>query len=391
MLNFSYHNPTRLVFGRGAEAQAGAVIRETLGASGKVLVLYGGGSARRTGLLDAVTQSLEEAGFMVIEKGGVQPNPRMNFVRDTVDWIRDQGIKAVVAVGGGSVIDTAKAVALGIEYEADAWDFFDGSAKPEKALPIFAVLSIPAAGSEQSIRAVLTHHGEKVGIGTELIRPKAAFINPERFSTLPPNQVSAGVLDMFSHILERYFSKTEHTEYVDGQAEAALRTILAFGPKVLADRNDYDAWCQIGLAGSFAHNGYFGLGREEDWACHAIEHEISGWNEAVVHGAGLAVVIPAWMRYVAPFAPARFLQFARNVMGVTVEDTDEAVIRLGIAKFMSWLQSMHLSTTLEALGIGDCPIESLARHAVRKGPIGHLKSLTGDDVLAILMLAKSGK
>ena len=390
MLNFSYHNPTRLVFGRGAEAQAGAVIRETLGASGKVLVLYGGGSARRTGLLDAVTQSLEEAGFMVIEKGGVQPNPRMNFVRDTVDWIRDQGIKAVVAVGGGSVIDTAKAVALGIEYEGDAWDFFDGSAKPEKALPIFAVLSIPAAGSEQSIRAVLTHHGEKVGIGTELIRPKAAFINPERFSTLPPNQISAGVIDMFSHILERYFSNTEHTEYVDGQAEAALRTILAFGPKVLADRNDYDAWCQIGLAGSFAHNGYFGLGREEDWACHAIEHEISGWNEAVVHGAGLAVVIPAWMRYVAPFAPARFLQFARNVMGVTVEDTDEAVIRLGIAKFMSWLQSMHLSTTLEALGIGDCPIESLARHAVRKGPIGHLKSLTGDDVLAILMLAKSG-
>ena len=390
MLNFSYHNPTRLVFGRGAEAQAGAVIRETLGASGKVLVLYGGGSARRTGLLDAVTQSLEEAGFMVIEKGGVQPNPRMNFVRDTVDWIRDQGIKAVVAVGGGSVIDTAKAVALGIEYEGDAWDFFDGSAKPEKALPIFAVLSIPAAGSEQSIRAVLTHHGEKVGIGTELIRPKAAFINPERFSTLPPNQISAGVIDMFSHILERYFSNTEHTEYVDGQAEAALRTILAFGPKVLADRNDYDAWCQIGLAGSFAHNGYFGLGREEDWACHAIEHEISGWNEAVVHGAGLAVVIPAWMRYVAPFAPARFLQFARNVMGVTVEDTDEAVIRLGIAKFMSWLQSMHLSTTLAALGIGDCPIESLARHAVRKGPIGHLKSLTGDDVLAILMLAKSG-
>lgn len=391
MLNFSYHNPTRLVFGRDAEAQAGDVIRETLGASGKVLVLYGGGSARRTGLLGTVTKSLEDAGFMVIEKGGVQPNPRMNFVRDTVDWIRDQGIKAVVAVGGGSVIDTAKAVALGIEYEDDAWDFFTGEAKPEKALPVFAVLSIPAAGSEQSTRAVLTHHGEKVGIGAECIRPKAAFVNPARFETLPPNQISAGVVDMFSHILERYFSNTEHTEYVDAQAEAALRTILAFGPRVLADRTDYDAWCQIGLAGSFAHNGYFGLGREEDWASHAIEHEISGWNEAVVHGAGLAVVIPAWMRYVAPYAPGRFLQFARNVMGVTVDDSDEAVIRLGIAKFISWLQSMRLATTLEALGIGDCPIESLARHAVRKGPVGHLKPLGADDVLAILMLAKSGK
>lgn len=244
MLNFSYHNPTRLVFGRDAETQTGAVIRETLGKSGKVLVLYGGGSARRTGLLDAVRSSLEEAGFTVIEKGGVQPNPRMNFVRDTVDWIRDQAIKAVVAVGGGSVIDTAKAVAIGVEYEGDSWDFFTGEAVPEKALPVFAVLSIPAAGSEQSTRAVITHHGDKIGIGSPLIRPRAALINPARFATLPALQISAGVVDMFSHILERYFSNTEHTEFVDGQAEAALRTILEFGPKVLSNPKDYDAWCQ---------------------------------------------------------------------------------------------------------------------------------------------------
>lgn len=396
MLNFSYHNPTRLVFGRDAETQTGAVIRETLGKSGKVLVLYGGGSARRTGLLDAVRSSLEEAGFTVIEKGGVQPNPRMNFVRDTVDWIRDQAIKAVVAVGGGSVIDTAKAVAIGVEYEGDSWDFFTGEAVPEKALPVFAVLSIPAAGSEQSTRAVITHHGDKIGIGSPLIRPRAAFINPARFATLPALQISAGVVDMFSHILERYFSNTEHTEFVDGQAEAALRTILEFGPKVLSNPKDYDAWCQIGLAGSFAHNGYFGLGREEDWACHAIEHEISGWNEAVVHGAGLAVVIPAWMRYVSQFAPARFAAFSRRVMGVAdttdgEKRSEAAVIALGIAKFISWLQQMKLATTLESLGIGDCPIESLARHAVRKGPIGRLKHLSEDDVLAILTAAKSGK
>ncbi len=390
MLNFSYHNPTRLVFGRGAEERTGEVVRESLGCAGKVLVLYGGGSARRTGLLDRVLKSLEREGFMAIEKGGVQPNPRMNFVRDTIDWIRDQGVKAIIAVGGGSVIDTAKAVAVGVEYEGDAWDFFEGKASPKQALPVFAVLSIPGAGSEQSARAVLTHHGDKVGIGSGLIRPRAAIINPQWFSSVPPNHIAAGVVDMLSHILERYFSKTTHTEFVDGQAEAAMRTILDFGPKVLADRQDYDAWSQIAMAGSFAHNGYFGLGREEDWACHGIEHEISGWNEAVVHGAGLAVVIPAWMRYVSGFAPERFLQFSRNVMNITADDADEAVIRQGIEKLVAWLEKMGLSTSLDALGIGDCPIASLARHAARGGKLGALKPLDSNDVLAILELAKSG-
>ena len=260
MLNFSYANPTRLVFGRSAEHEVGRVMTSILGRPGKVLVLFGGGSAHRTGILEAVEDSLQESGFAVIEMGGVQPNPRMGFVRDTIDWVRDQGIRAVVAVGGGSVIDTAKAVAAGLEYEGDAWDFFAGRAQVEWALPVFAVLTIPAAGSEQSIRAVITHHGTKTGIGSEHIRPKAAFINPERFLTLPAIHISAGVCDMLSHICERYFSNTAATDFVDGQAEAALRTIIKFGPKVLADPSNYDAWCQIGLAGSFAHNGIFGLG-----------------------------------------------------------------------------------------------------------------------------------
>ena len=211
MLNFSYANPTRLVFGRSAEHEVGRVMTSILGRPGKVLVLFGGGSAHRTGILEAVEDSLQESGFAVIEMGGVQPNPRMGFVRDTIDWVRDQGIRAVVAVGGGSVIDTAKAVAAGLEYEGDAWDFFAGRAQVERALPVFAVLTIPAAGSEQSIRAVITHHGTKTGIGSEHIRPKAAFINPERFSTLPAIHISAGVCDMLSHICERYFSNTAAT------------------------------------------------------------------------------------------------------------------------------------------------------------------------------------
>lgn len=384
MLNFSYCNPTRLVFGRDAELKVGETALGILGRPSKVLVLFGGGSARRTGILDAVEKSLEESGFCVIEMGGVQPNPRMGFVRETIDWVRDQGVKAVVAVGGGSVIDTAKAVAAGLEYEGDCWDFFEGRATVEKALPVFAVLTIPAAGSEQSIRAVITHHGTKAGIGSEAIRPKAAFINPARFSTLPAMQIGAGVTDMLSHILERYFTNTTATDYTDHQAEAAMRTIIAFGPKVLSDPSDYDAWCQIGLAGTFAHSGCFGLGREEDWACHAIEHEISGWNEHIVHGCGLAVVIPSWMRYVSHFAPKRFVDFAVRVMEVEPQVEDAATIALGIAKFTGWLQTLGMPTTMATLGAVDCPIEALARHCCRKGPVGHLKPLAADDVEAIL-------
>lgn len=384
MLNFSYCNPTRLVFGRDAELKVGETALGILGRPAKVLVLFGGGSARRTGILDAVEKSLEESGFCVIEMGGVQPNPRMGFVRETIDWVRDQGVKAVVAVGGGSVIDSAKAVAAGLEYEGDCWDFFEGRATVTKALPVFAVLTIPAAGSEQSIRAVITHHGTKAGIGSESIRPKAAFINPARFSTLPAMQIGAGVTDMLSHILERYFTKTTATDYTDHQAEAAMRTIIAFGPKVLSDPNNYDAWCQIGLVGTFAHSGYFGLGREEDWACHAIEHEISGWNEHIVHGCGLAVVIPSWMRYVAHFAPKRFVDFAVRVMEVEPQADDAATIALGIAKFTGWLQTLGMPTTMAALGAVDCPIEALARHCCRKGPVGHLKALAAQDVEAIL-------
>ena len=384
MLNFSYCNPTRLVFGRDAELKVGETALGILGRPAKVLVLFGGGSARRTGILDAVEKSLEESGFCVIEKGGVQPNPRMGFVRETIDWVRDQGVKAVVAVGGGSVIDTAKAVAAGLEYEGDCWDFFEGRATVTKALPVFAVLTIPAAGSEQSIRAVITHHGTKAGIGSEAIRPKAAFINPARFSTLPALQIGAGVTDMLSHILERYFTNTTATDYTDHQAEAAMRTIIAFGPKVLADPDNYDAWCQIGLAGTFAHSGYFGLGREEDWACHAIEHEISGWNEHIVHGCGLAVVIPSWMRYVARFAPKRFVDFAVRVMEVEPQADDAATTALGIAKFTGWLQTLGMPTTMAALGAADCPIEALARHCCRKGTVGHLKALAAEDVEAIL-------
>ena len=334
MLDFSYYNPTRLIFGRGSETKVAASFRPFAGDSGRVLLVYGGGSAVRSGLIGRVTESFEKEGMTVIAKGGVRPNPTIDLVREMIEVIKAENIEAVLAVGGGSVIDTAKAAAAGAVYDGDVWDFFCGKAVPKAAMPVATVLTIPAAGSEQSIRMVISKGNVKAGCGNEFVRPKVSAINPELFFTLPQNQISAGVFDMMSHIMERYFTNTPAVDYTTAQAEAALRVIMEQGPKLMADSQDYDAWAQIGLAGSFAHNGYFGLGFEEDWACHGIEHAISGWDAEITHGAGLAVVTPAWLSYVWSANPQRVLRFAHEVLGVNApEGTDpEQVVKLAVAK-----------------------------------------------------------
>lgn len=234
---------------------------------------------------------------------------------------------------------------------------------------MLAVLTIPAAGSEQSVRCVISHHGTKAGIGAECLRPAAAIVNPECFMTLPRHQVAAGVVDMISHIMERYFTRTTATAYVDAQAEAAMRTAVEFGPKVWADASDYDAWCQIGMVGSFAHNGYFGLGREEDWACHAIEHEISGWNEAITHGMGLSVVIPAWMRYVSERMPERFAQFARNVFGIVEARRCPRPRRKGIEALVAFYKSIGMPDPHGRARRGRLPRSSRSRaHCAAAAP-----------------------
>ena len=382
MLNFAYHNPVRLVFGRGAENEAGR-LAETVARTHKCLVVYGGGSIKRNGVYDEIMGILNAAGKRVVEFDRIMSNPTYAKAQEGAKLARENHVDLILAVGGGSVIDTAKCIALGLEYEGDCWDFFDGHAVPEKALPVLAVLTIPAAGSEQSVRCVISHHGTKAGIGAECLRPAAAIVNPECFMPLPRHQVAAGVVDMISHIMERYFTRTTATAYVDAQSEAAMRTAIEFGPKVWADARDYDSWCQIGMVGSFAHNGYFGLGREEDWACHAIEHEISGWNEAITHGMGLSVVIPAWMRYVSERTPARLAQFARNVFGIVEADDAEAA-KKGIEALVAFYKSLGMSTRMGELGADECPVESLARHCCRRGPVGRLLPLEASDVEAIL-------
>lgn len=388
MNNFTYCNPTELVFGKDSHLQTGSLIVRALPQAKKIMVVYGGGSAVRSGVLASVVESCEKAGLLVVVKGGVRPNPTVDFVRECVDFARAEKVDVFLAVGGGSVIDTAKAAALGVCYEGDVWDFFCGKAQPQQALPVCTVLTIPAAGSEQSIRTVISNGNVKAGAGNALVRPKLSIVNPELFFTLPQRQVSAGIIDMMSHIMERYFTNTPGVDYTSAQAEAALRVIMRNGLKLMEKIDDYEAWCEIGLAGSFAHNGYFGLGHEEDWACHGIEHALSGWDDRIIHGEGLAVVIPSWMSYVWPVNPARFVRFAREVFGVTGDQDDETTIKLAIAKFCSFLIQMNLPTKLSQLTEREVPIKEIAQASVGAATLGHFKALNAQDVEAILVNAR---
>lgn len=388
MNNFTYCNPTELVFGRGAEREIGSHMRRACPDAKKVLVVYGSGSVVRSGVLASVTQSCRDAGFEVIEKGGVHPNPSVEFVRECIDLARSEGVDLILAAGGGSVIDTAKAAAMGVPYAGDVWDFFCGKAQPEKALPVCCVLTIPAAGSEQSVRVVISNGHVKAACGNGVVRPKISAINPEIFFTLPQRQMSAGVIDMMSHILERYFTNTEGVDFTSTEAEGALRVIMRNGIKLMQKMDDYEAWAEIGLAGSFAHNGFFGLGHEEDWACHGIEHALSGWDGRIIHGEGLAVIIPAWMGYVWSANPGRFVRFAHEVFDITGDQDEETTVKLAIAKLVAFLQQMNLPTKLAQLTDQEVPVKEIAQAAAGNGKLGHFKPLEVKDVEAILINAR---
>lgn len=375
MLNFNYSNPTRILFGQGEHTRLGTHLKAQ-GIS-KVLIVYGGGSAVRNGTIAAVQSSLEAEGIEYFTLGGVRPNPTLEFAQKVKDIAVCSGLECLVAVGGGSVIDTCKVAAAWAKYEGDAWDFFTKGVAITDALPIATVLTIPAAGSEQSIRMVINHEGLKLGTASEKIRPMISVVNPELFFTLPKEQIAAGVVDMISHIFERYFTNTENTDYVSSQAEAAIRTAITFGPKLLENPKDYESWCQVAMVGSWAHNGYFGLGQVEDWACHAMEHELSAFDPKITHGAGLAVLTPAWLRYVASVNPARMQRFAREIMG---KDSVEA----GIDALCDFYRVMQMPSKLSDFGLDEAALEVCAKSAcARIGTIGQFKKLTSDDVLAI--------
>ena len=375
MLNFNYCNPTRILFGRDEHRHLGTHLKAV--GFERVLIVYGGGSAVKNGTIAAVQASLEENGIEYFTIGGVRSNPTLEFAEKVKKIVRDSEIQLLLAVGGGSVIDTCKVAAAGACYEGDPWDFFTKGVAIKAAVPVACVLTIPAAGSEQSVRMVINHNGLKLGTASEKIRPIMSVVNPELFFTLPEKQIAAGVVDMISHIFERYFTNTEHVDFVSGQAEAAIRTAMAFGPKLLENPRDYDSWCQIGMVGSWAHNGYYGLGQVEEWACHAMEHELSAVDPTITHGAGLAVITPAWMRYVQSVNPERMLRFARKIMG---KDTIEE----GIAALEAFYREMKMPAKLSEFGLTDAALVECAKSAcARTGTIGQFKKLASEDVLAI--------
>lgn len=360
MENFSYCAPTKYVFGKGAEMHVAEELK-ALGL-GNILVCYGGGSVVRSGLLGRVVNCLEEAGIEHAELSGIQPNPTDPKVREGIEICRSKAIDGVLAVGGGSVVDTAKAIAAGVPYEGDFWDFWAGKAVVSKALPVGVVLTIPAAGSEGSGNSVITKLDgmHKISLRTDYwLRPKFALLNPELTFTLPPEQTAAGVADMMAHIFERYFTLTTDTEVTDRVAEGVLSAIINEAPKVMANPSDYQARANIMWCGTLAHNGVCGTGRREDWVSHFMEHEISAVY-GVTHGAGLAVVFPAWMTFMAEHRPARGAQLARRVFGVVESDDRKAALE-GIAKLKEFFLSIGLPVTFAQLGVENPDIDLLVK------------------------------
>lgn len=393
MLNFDFYAPARILFGRDTEKEAGSLIREY--GFRKVLLHYGGGSIKKSGLYDTVTASLKDAGIEYVELGGVKPNPRLSLVHEGVELCKKEGVELILAVGGGSAIDSGKAIAMGVYYDGDIWEVYNTGKAIEKALPVATILTIPAAGSESSGDTVITNETSerKYGYGSPKLRPLFSIVDPSLFFSLPENQIANGVADMMSHVFERYFTNTTHTDLTDGLCEATLRTIMKNAPAVYANPRDYEAWCEIGFAGTVAHNGLVGMGREQDWACHDMEHELSAHYD-VAHGAGLAVLTPAWMQYVYRDNINMFVQFAVNVMDVRASYRDQdAIVREGIRRLEVFFRGLGLPGTLAELGIGEDKLERMAKKCTRfaegnESPKGGLKKLYWQDVYEIYKLAK---
>lgn len=394
MKDFNFYAPTRVVFGRESEAKLPELIRQYGGT--KVLIHYGGGSARRYGLLDKVEQMLHDADIDFVELGGVVPNPLLSKVKEGIGLCCREGVDFILAVGGGSVIDSSKAIAYGVPYEGDVWDFWDGKAVPQVSLPVGVILTIPAAGSEMSSSTVITQDEGmlKRGFNSDLCRCKFAIMNPERTYTLPPYQTAAGATDIMMHTMERYFSKYEDATLTDAIAEALLRTVKDAVFEVLKNPEDYRNRANIMWASSLSHNDLTECGTEKDFAVHKLEHELSGLF-GVTHGAGLAALWGSWARYVMDKHLSRFVQFAVNVMGVTNDFSDPRATALrGIEAIERFFQQIGMPTSIPAL-IGrkatDEEIETLVAKCSRGGKItlGAMEILKTPDMIAIYRLANA--
>lgn len=392
--DFNFYSPTQVVFGKSAEEQLAALVKRYGGT--RVLVHYGGGSARRSGLLDKVFGLLSDAGIGYVELGGVVPNPLLSLVKDGIALCRKEKIDFILAVGGGSVIDSAKAIAYGVPYDGDPWDFWDGKAVPQSSLPVGTILTIPAAGSEMSDSCVVTRDEDqnKRGFNNDLCRCKFAIMNPERTYTLPPYQTAAGATDIMMHTMERYFSRYDGMTLTDSIAESLLRTVKDSIFEVLKNPTDYRHRAQIMWAGSLSHNNLTECGLEKDFATHRLEHELSALF-GVTHGAGLAAMWGSWARFVMPKHVSRFVQYAVNVMGVTNDLTDpEGTALRGIEATERFFHAIGMPTSIpELLGreVTDDEIALMVRKCSRGGTItlGSIEKIGTKEMETIYRMASS--
>ncbi|MCF0238427.1 MAG: iron-containing alcohol dehydrogenase [Sphaerochaetaceae bacterium] len=391
MLNFTWKCPTRLVFGKDSIKETGKQLK-ALGAK-RILMVYGGGSIKKNGVYDKVINSLKEENIEYIELSGVQPNPRLGLVLKGLEIAKSKKIDMLLGVGGGSVMDTCKAISFGlaIPEDKDIWDdYFMVQGKPiPKGPKVGAVLTIPAAGSEMSNSCVITNEktGYKRGIGNENNYPDFAILDPQVCYSLPKFQIACGCSDMLSHLMERYFTNTQGVALTSALLEGAMRTIIEYGPKAYEKPETYEYWEQIVFAGTLAHNNLFGCGREQDWGSHWIEHELSGQYD-MAHGAGLAIITPAWMKYVWKENPDIFMEFASKVMGSNFPKGEELVFD-GIKRLEKWYKSMNLSIRLSEENINNKDFDIMAKRVLEGGRThaGNLKKLYNEDIKAIFNLA----
>ena len=378
MDNFDFYSPTYFAFGDGQETRAGELVRRFGGS--RVLIVTGSGSVHRNGAFDAIAASLDKTGIPYVELSGVQPNPRSSKVYEGIELCRRENLDFLLAIGGGSAIDTAKAIGVGVPYQGDFWDFFCLKAQPTVTLPVASVLTIAAAGSEGSNSCVITKDEGmlKWAINLDLIRPKFAILNPKYTCTLPAYQTASGAVDMMSHICERYFTNTTDVSLTDRLCEALLRTIIEAAPRAIADPDDYAARADLMWAGMLAHNNSCGVGRVQDWASHQIEHELSSFYDCA-HGAGLAVVTPAWMEYVYRNDISRFAQFANP----------EATALEGIRRLREFFRSLGMPVTFAEIGAKAEDIPDMVAHRAQKPngfPFGNFVKIQRDDMAEICRL-----
>ena len=387
MINFEFLCPTKIVFGKGTENRVGEL---TSSYSKKVLLHYGSASIKKSGLYDKVIKSLKESDVGFVELGGVVPNPRLSLVREGIKICRENNIDFILVVGGGSVIDSAKAISIGVPYQGDVWDFYTGKATVKKAIGIGVVLTIPGAGSEASDGSVITNEDGwyKRASNSFLSIPRFAIMNPEITYTVPKYVTACSSADIMMHVFERYFTNVPNVDFTDRLCEAVLKTIIVNLPIVLREPENYDARAEIMWANTVAHNELLTTGRIGDWGSHMIEHEVSAIYD-IPHGAGLTISFPAWMKYVYKHDVYRFVQFAVRVWNVDLSfGSLEEMALEGIRKMENFFKECGLPVTLSEMNIPTDKFEEMASKAVAFGDVGNFVKLSKEDVLNILKLAQ---